>query len=280
MTKKDLITQINGSTIQHGKENNRIYLMKFASADVEGLIASLNSLAEENKYSKIFAKVPEHAEKYFLNNGYIREAFVPGFYKGEEGACFLAKYFSSEREENKEKERVSEIIELALSKKSSSPEVDLQEGFEFFECTPDHAEEIAEVYKQVFESYPFPIHEKEYILETMAEHVNYFGISYQNRIVALASAENDYENLNAEMTDFATLPEFRGHGFALYLLNKPESGLKASETKTLYTIARALSPGMNITFAKAGYEFAGTLVNNTNICGDSESMNVWYKNLY
>ncbi|HOM70936.1 MAG TPA: putative beta-lysine N-acetyltransferase, partial [Armatimonadota bacterium] len=49
--------------------------------------------------------------------------------------------------------------------------------------------------------------------------------------------------------------------------------------KTAYTIARSLSYGMNITFAKQGYQYAGTLTNNTNICGHMESMNVWYKHL-
>jgi hypothetical protein len=46
----------------------------------------------------------------------------------------------------------------------------------------------------------------------------------------------------------------------------------------LYTIARAISVGMNITFARCGYDFGGTLVNNTQIAGRIESMNVWYKN--
>ena len=48
---------------------------------------------------------------------------------------------------------------------------------------------------------------------------------------------------------------------------------------TTYTIARSLSLGMNLTFAKGGYSFAGTLVNNTQISGQIESMNVWYKHL-
>jgi hypothetical protein len=47
--------------------------------------------------------------------------------------------------------------------------------------------------------------------------------------------------------------------------------------KTLYTIARSHSAGMNITFAKKGYLFGGTLINNTDISGKIESMNVWYK---
>jgi hypothetical protein len=36
---------------------------------------------------------------------------------------------------------------------------------------------------------------------------------------------------------------------------------------------------MNITFARNGYQFGGTLTSNTNIFGTLESMNVWYKSL-
>ena len=48
---------------------------------------------------------------------------------------------------------------------------------------------------------------------------------------------------------------------------------------TAYTIARSLSYGMNITFARQGYRFGGTLTNNTEISGAIESMNVWYRSL-
>jgi hypothetical protein len=34
---------------------------------------------------------------------------------------------------------------------------------------------------------------------------------------------------------------------------------------------------MNITFAKCGYIFGGTLINNTQISGSIESMNLWHK---
>ncbi len=49
--------------------------------------------------------------------------------------------------------------------------------------------------------------------------------------------------------------------------------------RTAYTIARAVSYGMNITFARCGYQYGGRLVNNTDIAGSLESMNVWYKTL-
>jgi len=49
--------------------------------------------------------------------------------------------------------------------------------------------------------------------------------------------------------------------------------------KTVYTIARLNSIPMNVTFLKRGYKYGGTLINNTNISGKIESMNVLYNYL-
>ena len=96
-------------------------------------------------------------------------------------------------------------------------------------------------------------------------------------MIALASSAMDTALKNVEMTDFATLPEYRGKGFSQYLLKQMEDEMAKRDIKTAYTIARAISPSINITFAKMGYTYGGTLRNNTNICGRLESMNVWYK---
>jgi hypothetical protein len=55
--------------------------------------------------------------------------------------------------------------------------------------------------------------------------------------------------------------------------------MRARNMKTPYTIARSASPGMNVTFVKSGYRYGGRVINNTNISGRIESMNVWYKHL-
>ena len=136
---------------------------------------------------------------------------------------------------------------------------------------------MAAIYRRTFASYPFPIHEESYLLETMRSHVAYFGAETDGELVALASAEMDREAAHAEMTDFATLPEQAGHNLSLHLLQRMEQAMQAEKMRTAYTIARAASPAMNITFARAGYRFAGRLKNNTNISGRIESMNVWYK---
>jgi hypothetical protein len=58
-----------------------------------------------------------------------------------------------------------------------------------------------------------------------------------------------------------------------------EQTVKMKGIKTAYTIARATSPGINITFARKEYRFGGRLINNTNISGRIESMNIWYKQM-
>jgi putative beta-lysine N-acetyltransferase len=113
----------------------------------------------------------------------------------------------------------------------------------------------------------------------MNENVKYFGIYKNDKLIAASSVEVDRKNKNAEMTDFATDPEHQGNNLSLILLMEMEAEMRKQKIKTVYTIARAFSAAMNITFAKLDYKYSGTLINNTNIGGKIESMNVWYKSL-
>ena len=118
-----------------------------------------------------------------------------------------------------------------------------------------------------------------YIRETMETHIRYYCAVREGRIVAASSAETDEEAQNVEMTDFATHPSCRGRGLCATLLATMEGDVQNEGMRTAYTIARAAQFAINITFARAGYRFGGTLRNNTNICGSFESMNVWYRAL-
>jgi putative beta-lysine N-acetyltransferase len=143
----------------------------------------------------------------------------------------------------------------------------------------EDTEDISQIYKRVFKTYPFPIHNPAYIEETMNDNVVYFGIRDKGQLIAVSSCEMDMKSQNVEMTDFATLPEYRSQGLASSLLYEMENAMRQRGIMTAYTIARAVSHGMNITFAKHNYTFSGTLINNTDISGEIESMNVWYKAL-
>ncbi|MGB8456055.1 MAG: putative beta-lysine N-acetyltransferase [Anaerocolumna sp.] len=274
----DTIERIGNSIIQHGKNSDRIYLMSLNIKDLPGITLKLEELANKNGYTKIIVKAPVCHKGLFEMKGYKTEAVIPKLYNGDDG-CFICKYLDSDRSDDLFRMKCSEILQTALQKDKESCDLQLPEGFVCRQANERDISAMVELYKRVFESYPFPIHEEEYILKTMRDNVIYFGIWNKNKLVALSSIECTCQYSNAEMTDFAVLEEYRGNGFARYLLIAMEKKLRSLSVKTAYTIARAKSAGMNITFAKNGYTYAGTLINNTDISGQIESMNVWYKYL-
>lgn len=277
--KPDVIEQIGESLIQHGKVNDRAYVMKVGKRDCARIIDFVLSLAQKKGYTKIFAKVPTAARPQFLDNGFVEEARIPDFFQGKGDSFFLSRFFSKEREQEKEPELVSQILEVAEQKAGAIEEITLPSDHVCQNMGKNDVEEMARLYRQVFASYPFPIQDPDYLAHTMDENLLYFGIRDEDKLIALSSAEIDFRGQNAEMTDFATLPEARGLGLATYLLSVMEKATRQIGIKTAYTIARAYSFGMNITFAKHDYTYAGPLVNNTQISGDLQSMNVWHKRL-
>ena len=276
---EDKIEQIGNSVIQHGKLNDRVYIMSLKKGDVSSVIDETNRLCRNKRYSKVFAKVPESLSEEFINQNYKVEAEIDNFYKGKEKCLFLSKFLIDERAIKKRVVNLDEVLKIAKSKSITSKTPVLGQHYVIKLLSEKNAVEMSELYKDVFDSYPFPIFDPEYLVETIKDNIEYAGIFYKNRLVSIASAEKYSDYLNAEMTDFATHPNFLGNSFSLVLLKFLETKLIKQNYKTLYTIARARSKAMNITFRKCGYNFSGTLVNNTNISGDIESMNVWYKKL-
>lgn len=274
----DIIEKLGQSLIQHGKDSDRVYLMKLAPADAPTIVERIERLAEIHDYGKLFCKVPAPWCDPFLQAGYHEEARVERFFDGRIDVAFLSRFRKPERAEmsDKQKAAVEGALELALARQGDATKRSPTATRRLLEAdTP----ELANLYREVFPSYPFPIFDASYLRRTMATHIRYYGAFDGERLVAAASAETDPEGRNAEMTDFATAPDHRKKGLAVALLQAMEIDMKSAGFATLYTIARAVSPGMNITFAHCGYRFSGTLVNNTQISGSIESMNVWHKNL-
>ncbi len=268
-----------GSWIQHGPFNDRIYLLEASTDDIENLPKRLIDLARKEKYGKIFVKAKASEKSIFELYDFCEEARIPGMLSSGEDIIFLAYYLKNTRAKEHKLQSYLDVLQLALDKKDSKATLINPLRHHIRQCSPEDIDEMAELYRKVFPTYPFPIYDKEFLLKTMNENVDYFCIETSDKILALASAEKNPTGLYAEMTDFATLPEARGKGFAYHLLRKMEKSIKAQEYVTAFTIARAISPGMNITFARSGYAYGGRLKNNTNISGQIESMNIWYKNL-
>ncbi|TFG61282.1 MAG: putative beta-lysine N-acetyltransferase [Deltaproteobacteria bacterium] len=268
-----------GSLIQHGPASDRIYLMKAAPDFPAHLPDDLIALARARGYSKIFAKVAEPQAAVFLAKGFETEANVPGFYSGRDTALFMGFYLNPTRRQEAERTRIEDILQIALAKNPLVNLSPLDPRFVVQDCEPVDVTAMARIYREVFPSYPFPIHDPDYLLKTMQSHIAYFGVKADDEWVAISSAEMDVSASNVEMTDFATPPRWRGNHLAQHLLARMELEMKARQIQTAYTIARAMSAGMNVTFRKAGYALGGRLKNNTQISGRIESMNIWYRSL-
>lgn len=275
----DYIKVIDGSIIQHDNMNNRVYLMKVNENNYINIIEKAEKIAKLEKYTKIIGKVPFSAKSFFLKNDYCIEAIVPNLYKNDEEGLFVAKYFSEDREKEKFKEITEDVLKTIYKKDKKNKQIILPEGFIYREAKKEDAKLISNFYKGIFKTYPFPIYNESYILKVMNDNVIYFTIWKNDKLISIASTEIDYENYNVEMTDFGTHPDYRGNGFASFLLVKMEEKMIKNEINMAYTIARSKSYGMNDVFFQNGYLFAGKLTNNTNISGEIESMNVWYKKL-
>jgi putative beta-lysine N-acetyltransferase len=275
----DSVETLGRSVIQHGPANDRIYLMKLDPADLPEIITSIDSLAALHNYSKAFIKVPDRQKDRFEAAGYRIEGRVPGLFNGTEDGLFMARYYDDERIVDGNEELVRKVLDAAYLKAEQHHHVRLPAGCECRLASPAHCRQMAELYRETFASYPFPIDDPEYLAKTMAKNVLYAGVWQGGKVLALASAEIDHQSSHAELTDFATHPDWRGHGLANLLLQQLEDELRLFGIKTSYTIARATSYGMNICFAQNGYLHSGTLVKNTQIAGGLESMNVWHKHL-
>ena len=273
----DVIQKIGNSFVHHGKHSNRAYLMKLDARDAHAMPEKLLQLACDKGYTKIIAKIPKQHLAWFEENGFIAEAYVAGYFNGKADGYFVSCYPDEKRRRDPSHELCTEILNIARRRRCNPTQTKLPPGCICRKMTQDDAPLMAALYTKVFQTYPFPIHDADYLSQTMRENVIYFGVLKGDEPIGLSSIERDENNSAAEMTDFAVLPDHRGSGIAYHLLEQMERTILSLEIKTMFTIARARSTGMNVTFAKNGYSFAGTLINNTNIAGRIESMNVWYK---
>ena len=278
----DRIEYVGGAVVQHGRLSDRVYLLK-PGESAEGDLTLMEQLARRHGYSKLFAKVSEDRQQEFLGAGYEIEARIPGTADGLD-LIFCSRFLDPGRKCENFTEQSLKVIRTAGPKSAAVRDMDVSRrladgGILVQVANRSDADDLAALYGSVFATYPFPIDDAEFIRHTMSGDTVYLLVrdTVKRRVLAAASAEISQSLAACEMTDFATLPEWRGLGIAGLLLQALERDVIDTGVRMAFTIARATSLGMNVVFAHRGYRYAGTLVNNTNIAGRIESMNVWYR---
>ncbi len=256
--------------------------MKLDPADLPDIIGELSEIARRERYAKIFIKIPVRSVPWFKADGYIIEAVIPRLFRGVEDGCFMSKFLDSDRVHFLPEQKLYELGALLMEKQAYKGDIALADRFSYRRLTVSDIEQMISVYREVFRSYPFPIHDSAYLQKLInTGEVQFFGVfeNTRDKLVAISSAEADREGRHAEMTDFATLPEYRGNKLSVFLLKKMEEAMQQMNIDTVFTIARLQSIPMNKTFLSQNYAFGGTLINNTHIAGSIESMNILYKHL-
>lgn len=267
------------ATVFLDQHSQRIRILRYRATNFENLILKVRWLAEANGFDKIICMATHDDWQNFLRFGYVLEAVVKYFHAGAD-AFVVSKFRSQVRLTSSAlMEEVLLIEKLMSHSPGSSGGRPLPEGHEVRPARREDIRELIGLYAEIFESYPSPLLHESY-LQTVFESGTIFAVCTAGGcIVGAASAELHHDDRAAELTDCATRRQSRGLGLMTHLLRHLEEELARREYVCAYTMARAKSYGMNNVFWHLGYEFMGRLVNNCDIYGAYEDMNIWVRDL-
>jgi len=194
----------------------------------------------------------------------------------EEFAVSLAYYVSGGRGHSNKLQAENEIIN-SVRTEPIHQERSLAHGTELKLLDESFAQQISQLLTKVFISYPSPMEDPQYIRSLIQKGNIFAGAISQEKLISVAAAYPDQNLKRCEMTDCATIEEYRGYSLSERLLRILESEVQKHGSFNLYTLARAQSYGMNRVFHKLGYRYQGRLINNCHIAGSYEDMNLWVR---
>jgi len=256
--------------------NKRIKVLDYCIQDWQKAVSWLDRAAGKHRLGKILFNIKAPENHVLENFGYIREGVIPAFFRGADALCY-SRYTDVQRSKSRYHEQEEEILTRIRDDRHRSATKKLPVGLTINRIVPEQAEDLVELYRQIFSTYPSPLLNPDYVHQIMTTHVCFWGVFKGDTVISAASAEMDRSNCNAEITDCATLPAYRGQGLLSHLIIILEEEMQARKIGSLYSLARAGSYGMNAALYRLGYEYHGRLINNCHISGRFEDMNLWTK---
>jgi putative beta-lysine N-acetyltransferase len=242
------------------------------------LLEKVEELVTKYQVEKLIIKTRSEDYITFIEAGLQPEAMVDRYFLGSD-AHFFSKFYTSARKRNDHWITEDGIIQSIYQLNPPIDKTYPPKEYELKKADESWAEELSVLYKQVFQIYPTPLHDPEYVKKTMKDGTIYYVFTYQGKIVSAASAEINNYYKNAELTDCATLIDHRKYGLMKIILRELEKDLVHNGIFCAYSIARALSFGMNAALFQLGYSYRGRFMNNCYIYDKLENMNMWVKNL-
>jgi putative beta-lysine N-acetyltransferase len=278
-TEHDCSIIIDSIKIHLDNVNKRVKILDSSNISNQAL-EKIIDFARANQAGKIIGNSKICDVKIFTEAGFCIEGKINGFYKGIDAYC-LSYFIDSKRKIAADSVEEDMLINRCLKIRGKY----IAGGsntlpYSIRTATRRDIGEIVALFSTVFSTYPTPVFDEDYISQTMNGKILYKVAELDGKIIGIASADMDIENLNAEMTDCATYPEYRGKGILSNIINELELELKNRNFITLYSLSRAINIGINMVLCKHEYKYSGRLLKNCNICGAFEDMNIWTKRIH
>lgn len=257
--------------------NERLLVNDF-SGNIDDLLRAISKYVEKYSFTKIIIKTrPQHWQE-LLSKGLELEAIFKSYFNGID--CYaMAFYKETKRRTSHYWVQENDILISVLEKDRKSDLATPPSTYHFRRATKEDVVQLSSLYDHIFKLYPTPMNQPEYIHYQMNSGNIFYLVEHNKQIVSAASADINKTFNHAELTDCATLPEHRKYGLMKKILSFLEADLKQQGITCVFSIARALSYGMNAALYQLGYEYGGRMINNCYIFDKMEDMNVWTKDL-
>lgn len=274
---KPVYYQLEHSTLLIDSWNSRLKILGFGQIN-EVLLEQAAKLAAKLGLGKIIALVPDEKADLMSPAGFVFEGEIPAYLNGARVWC-CSRFLDEERARNPLQVEEDHIVTELLGKERRAPRA-LPPGCEIRPAREEDLPQMIELFSGAFSTYPSEITNPVYLRSHMGSQGGIYHLAVEgSRIAGIASAEIDGAHLNAELTDCVTRPECRGQGILQHLLASLEEELASRGISCAYSLSRAHHPPINHSFYARGFDYCGRMVNNCQMCGSFEDMNIWVKPL-
>ncbi|MFD2705018.1 putative beta-lysine N-acetyltransferase [Salibacterium lacus] len=241
-------------------------------------LASLYDFSVEQSCDKLIFYVKNKERSRFEKAPFICEGEIKGFFRGAD-AFIYSWFLEPGRARPVDQLQEDLVLQNAVDFSAEKERSLIPTGYTMRHPGENDAEEMARLYRSVFRTYPTPMHDPQFIRDVMKEEVYFTIMEHEGNIVSACSADVLESFQSAEMSDCATHPEHRNQGLLSTQFSYLIQQMQRKGLWSLFSYSRSLSFGMNLVNVYHGFEYGGTMVRNSNIAGQLESMNIWYRQL-
>lgn len=273
--KNNYYTKIDHTKIYVDYTNKLVKILDLSNISIQNINRIIHFSAKQH-LSKIICNCDYRSSIFFIEAKFQLEGKIEGFFKGKTAFCM--SYFIGNNRKTKNRNVKKELIVKHCMVINSAIMHNFHEHkYIIRDANKNDLNEMIKLFTKVFSVYPCSANDKNYLEENINKRIPYKVAVYNSKIVGIASAAIDKDNLNAEIRDCATDPLFRCRGILSNIICSLESDLKNEGLISIYSLSKSTNVSINMALCKLNYKCTGKLINNCIIGSTFYDMNIWVK---